>query len=215
MPAAGRGERLGGALPKALLPLAGEPMLCRAVANLLACPLVGPVVVAAPTHLVDDVSRLLPPAVTVVAGGADRRASVAAALGALPAEVAVVLVHDAARPLAPPDLMSRVAEAVLAGAPAVVPAMDVCDTIKRVDADSHVRETLDRSHLRAVQTPQGFRRDVLAAAHARGPGPATDDAALVERLGYPVLVVPGDPLAMKITTAVDLTVATALLEAAR
>lgn len=211
MPAAGRGDRLGGATPKALRPLAGVPMLCRAVAALQACPLVGAVVVAVPENFVDDVIGLLPRTVTVVAGGVDRRASVAAALAALPAGLDVVLVHDAARPLAPPELVARVAEAVLAGAAAVVPAMAVTDTIKRVDDRSLVRETLAREHLRAVQTPQGFRRDVLEAAHARSPGEVTDDAGLVEHLGYPVLVVPGDARAMKVTTAADLVIAAALL----
>ncbi len=139
----------------------------------------------------------------LVAGGAERGDSVLAGLRALPDELAIVLVHDAARAFAPADVFARVAEAVRAGHPAVVPGQPVVDTIKSVDAAGVVTGTPDRQSLRAVQTPQGFDRATLAGAHAQG-SLATDDAALVERLGVPVLVVDGHPDAFKVTTAADL-----------
>jgi len=141
--------------------------------------------------------------VTVVAGGAERTHSVAAGLAALRDDVDVVLVHDAARCLAPASLFDRLAAAVRDGADAVVPGLPVADTIKQVDADGVVVATPERSSLRAIQTPQAFRRSVLADAHASGVE-ATDDAALVERLGGRVVVVEGDELAFKVTTAADL-----------
>lgn len=141
--------------------------------------------------------------VTVVAGGAERTHSVAAGLAALRADVDVVLVHDAARCLAPASLFDRLVAAVREGADAVVPGLPVTDTIKQVDADGVVIATPERSSLRAVQTPQGFRRTMLTQAHASG-AEATDDAALVERAGGRVVVIDGDALAFKVTTADDL-----------
>ncbi|EWS99822.1 2-C-methyl-D-erythritol 4-phosphate cytidylyltransferase [Intrasporangium oryzae NRRL B-24470] len=148
--------------------------------------------------------------VGVVPGGAERGDSVAAGLAALSPEVSVVLVHDAARCLTPVAVFERVVAAVRAGAPAVVPGTAVVDTIKQVDETGRVVATPERSMLRAVQTPQGFRRDVLERAHALS-SDATDDAALVERLGEPVLVVDGDALAFKVTTPADLDAARRIL----
>jgi 2-C-methyl-D-erythritol 4-phosphate cytidylyltransferase len=145
-----------------------------------------------------------------VAGGAERGESVAAGLAALSSDVEIVLVHDAARCLTPVEVFDRVVAAVRSGAPAVVPGLAVVDTIKEVDDSGTVIGTPDRGRLRAVQTPQGFRLDVLLRAHAL-PDSATDDAALVERLGEPVLVVDGDPRALKITIADDLDTAARIL----
>jgi 2-C-methyl-D-erythritol 4-phosphate cytidylyltransferase len=156
-------------------------------------------------------------AVTTVAGGATRQESVLAALRCLPPEVDTVLVHDAARPLAPVTLIDAVARAVRGGAPAVVPGLPVTDTVKRVDPRGLVVETPPREHLRAIQTPQGFARAVLERAHALpasalpASGAVTDDAGLVELLGEPVLVIPGHPDAFKITHPDDLVRAEALL----
>ena len=149
----------------------------------------------------------------MVSGGDTRQDSVARALLALPLDVEVVLVHDAARPLAPTALVDAVAAAVHAGADAVVPALPVADTIKRIDEAGAVIETVDRSVLRAVQTPQGFRRDLLTEAHAAADPdePATDDAGLVEALGRTVMVIPGDDEALKVTRPFDLVVAEAVL----
>lgn len=138
-----------------------------------------------------------------VAGGTTRSESVRAGLDAVPADATVVCVHDAARPLAGPDLFRRVLDAVARGADGAVPGLPVADTIKIVDAAGAVVSTPQRALLRAVQTPQAFRADVLRAAHAdRGEG--TDDAELVERAGGRVVVVEGDPVNRKITHLDDL-----------
>lgn len=216
---AGRGERLGAGGPKALRSLGGVPMLVHAVRALSAASSVGHVVVAAPPADVERTQALLVgqhPGATlrVVPGGATRHESVAAALAVLPTSVTVVLVHDAARALAPGTLADAVAAAVTAGAEAVVPGLAVTDTVKQVSGDVVVA-TLDRTELRAVQTPQGFRRETLERAHREvsgGTGPAaTDDAGLVERLGLPVVVVPGDDDAFKVTRPLDLLLAEAVL----
>jgi 2-C-methyl-D-erythritol 4-phosphate cytidylyltransferase len=208
--AAGLGLRLGAGTPKALQLLAGQPLLAHALARVTAAPSVGCVVVAAPPAEVAAVRQLAGPEVTVVAGGQTRQASVAAALAAVPDGYGIVLVHDAARALAPTALVEAVAAAVRDGAEAVIPVLPVVDTIKEVAAGTVVG-TVDRSVLRAVQTPQGFRRAVLAAAHAAGADEHTDDAGLVEKLGLPVGTVPGDEAAFKITRPVDLVFAEALL----
>jgi len=148
----------------------------------------------------------------VVTGGATRQDSVARALLALPADVDVVLVHDAARPLVPSELVSAVVAEVRRGHEAVIPALPVTDTIKQVDAQDDVVGTPDRSVLRAVQTPQGFDRSVLQAAHAAADvDSATDDAALVERQGVSVRVILGHEEAFKVTRPIDLVLAEAVL----
>jgi len=223
VPAAGRGERLGPGAPKALRSIAGEPILVHAVRTLIACGRVDIVVVAAPPG--DGVARVqgllasLPGEIVVVEGGGTRQESVAFALAAVPAGCDVVLVHDAARALTPGALIREVVGAVESGAEAVIPVLQVADTIKSVDSGGAlVIATVDRSTLRAVQTPQGFRREVLAKAHAAaaaaGPGgAATDDAGLVERIGVPVTVIPGHVEAFKVTTPFDLVLAEAVLAA--
>ena len=215
VPAAGAGVRLGPGAPKALRPLAGEPLLVHAVRRIAAAPSVHTIVVAAPAADVHSVRAMLAPVapVTVVPGGAERQASVAAALAAVPAGPEIVLVHDAARALTPPELVESVAEAVRSGHDAVIPVLPVVDTIKEVDAGERVLGTVDRSALRAVQTPQGFRRSVLAAAHAAAGDPLTDDAGLVEKQGVPVVCVAGSELALKITRPFDLALAEHLLAA--
>ncbi|MFV2113442.1 2-C-methyl-D-erythritol 4-phosphate cytidylyltransferase [Micromonospora sp. LOL_025] len=213
VPAAGAGVRLGPGRPKALRLLGGEPLLVHAVRRLAAAPSVHTIVVAAPAAEVAAVRDLLAPVapVTVVPGGAERQASVAAALAAVPAGPEIVLVHDAARALTPPDLVESVAAAVRAGNDAVIPVLPVVDTIKEVGPDEVVLGTVDRSALRAVQTPQGFRRAVLTAAHAAAGDPLTDDAGLVEKQGVPVSCVPGSEYALKVTRPFDLALAEHLL----
>jgi 2-C-methyl-D-erythritol 4-phosphate cytidylyltransferase len=171
------------------------------------------IVVAAPPADVEAVRALLTPIVPVlvVAGGAERQESVATALAAVPADVEIVLVHDAARALTPPGLIESVAAAVRGGLPAVIPVLPVIDTIKEVGPGEVVRGTVDRSVLRSVQTPQGFRHDVLTTAHAAATDPLTDDAGLVEKAGVAVTCVPGSDLALKITRPLDLVLAEALL----
>jgi 2-C-methyl-D-erythritol 4-phosphate cytidylyltransferase len=209
--AAGLGIRLGPGGPKALRSLRGEPLLTHAVRRVSAAPSVGCVVVAAPVDGVETVRALVGPDVIVVAGGATRQASVAAALAAVPDRFAIVLVHDAARALAPPELVERVAAAVREGHAAVIPALPVVDTIKQVHSTGAVAGTLDRSVLRAVQTPQGFQRAALERAHAAAVDEHTDDAGMVEKLGLAVWTVPGDEAALKITRPFDLAVAELLL----
>lgn len=218
VPAAGMGVRMGPGAPKALRRLAGVPLLVHAVRRLCAAPSTGLVVVAAPPGAVADVEAMLTPVVPgsgpglrVVAGGETRQESVAAALSAVPAEFDLVLVHDAARALAPPELVESVAAALRGGSAAVVPALPVVDTIKQVGTAGQIVATVDREALRAVQTPQGFRRAVLEAAHAAATRSHTDDAGLVERAGTRVDTVPGDDRALKITRPFDLLVAEALL----
>jgi 2-C-methyl-D-erythritol 4-phosphate cytidylyltransferase len=213
VPAAGAGLRLGPGGPKALRLLAGEPLLVHAIRRVAAAPSVRMIVVAAPAAEVEAVRDLLAPVapVTVVAGGAERQESVALALAAVPAQIGIVLVHDAARALTPPQLIESVAAAVRDGHPAVIPALPVVDTIKEVDPGDLVLGTVDRSVLRSVQTPQGFRHDVLAAVHAAAADAHTDDAGLVEKAGLPVICVPGSELALKITRPLDLVLAEALL----
>jgi 2-C-methyl-D-erythritol 4-phosphate cytidylyltransferase len=215
VPAAGAGTRLGPGAPKALRELAGQPLLVHAVRRLTAAPSVGCVVIAAPPGAAAAVTELLRGHVTtglmVVEGGASRQESVALALAATPPEFPIVLVHDAARALTPPELIERVAAAVRAGHDAVIPVLPVVDTIKQVDSSDGVLATIDRSALRAVQTPQGFRREILAAAHRAAADDLTDDAGLAEKLGCRVHCVPGHEAALKITRPFDLAVAELLL----
>ncbi|MEU4530991.1 2-C-methyl-D-erythritol 4-phosphate cytidylyltransferase [Micromonospora ureilytica] len=215
VPAAGAGVRLGPGRPKALRLLAGEPLLVHAVRRLAAAPSVHTIVVAAPAAEVQAVRELLAPVapVIVVPGGAERQASVAAALAAVPTGPTIVLVHDAARALTPSELVESVAAAVRGGLDAVIPVLPVVDTIKEVGADEVVLGTIDRSALRAVQTPQGFRRAVLSAAHAAAGDSLTDDAGLVEKQGVAVSCVPGSEYAVKITRPFDLALAEHLLAA--
>lgn len=212
--AAGAGLRLAADRPKAFVELAGRPLFVHAVQRLVDSAVLDLVVVVVPPGLVESAGeRLAPwPQARVVAGGGTRHASVTAGLAALDPQVEGVLVHDAARCLAPPSLIGAVAGALEAGHVAVVPGLALADTVKRVDREGHVLETLDRAALRAVQTPQGFALPVLREAHRRAPDELhTDDAALVEGCGHDVLVIPGDPHALKITTPADLAVAQFLL----
>ncbi|WP_054816700.1 2-C-methyl-D-erythritol 4-phosphate cytidylyltransferase [Nocardia arizonensis] len=215
VPAAGRGVRLGANMPKAFVEVGGSPMVRLAVEGLLASGAVDRIIVMVPADLVESAVALLPgssvspaDAVQVVVGGAERTDSVRAGIAAAP-DAAYFLVHDAARALTPPRLIAEVAAELRAGHAAVVPALPVVDTIKAVDGSGTVTGTPDRAGLRAIQTPQGFAADLLRAAYAADVA-ATDDAGLVELLGARVRTVPGDPMAFKITTALDLTLAETL-----
>jgi 2-C-methyl-D-erythritol 4-phosphate cytidylyltransferase len=153
-----------------------------------------------------------PPGVLLATGGATRSASVRAGLACLPDDADVVVVHDAARPLASRELFGRVIAAVHSGADAAVPGVAVSDTVKRVSGD-RVVETVPRENLVVVQTPQAFRRAALQAAHA-GDGVDTDDAALVEADGGSVVVVEGESRNVKVTVAGDLELVQVLIERA-
>src|SRR5262245_38542221 len=207
--AAGRGLRAGGNLPKQYRAVAGETVIRPSLAVFRSHSEIGcvqPVIHADDVLLFKEATaglELLP----AVFGGATRQASVRAGLEALaPSPPAIVLVHDAARPFVSPALISR-AIAAAASTGAAIPALDVTDTVKRVDASGRVRETLDRTVLRTVQTPQAFRFDVLLDAHRRalaaGREDFTDDAALAEWAGLDVTVFPGESGNVKLTTADD------------
>lgn len=215
VPAAGSGERLRAGIPKAFCELDGRTLLERAVVGLLRSGVVDQVVAAVPADRIDAAKRLLGERAIVVAGGAGRAESVRLALSGVPGTPEFVLVHDAARALTPPPLITRVVAELRAGHPAVVPALPLHDTIKAVDANGVVLGTPERAGLRAVQTPQGFASDLLLRAYQRAAdtadATATDDASLVEQIGGQVRVVDGDPLAFKITTPLDLLLAEAIV----
>lgn len=213
--AAGRGQRLGGEVPKQFLPLAGVPMLLWSVRAFVDHPAVVHVVLVLPSEVVRVPPSWLAPhlghGLTAVPGGEERTDSVAAGLAALAPAARHVLVHDAARPFVSRDVIDRIVAAVHRGVSAV-PAVPVADTVKEVDpARPHVVvRTMPRDRLIRAQTPQGFPRQVLADAHAaarRDRVTGTDDAALVERLGGVVEAVPGDPANLKVTTSDDLVLA--------
>ena len=215
VPAAGSGERLAAGAPKAFVNLGGRPMLEWALAGLRDSGVVDSVVVAVPPGRTDEAKLVFGGEAVIVAGGADRTESVRLALTAV-GDPDFVLVHDAARALTPPSLIARVVHALESGHAAVVPALPLTDTIKSVDANGVVLGTPERAGLRAVQTPQGFRADVLRRAYERaGAGGFTDDASMVEQFGGQVQVVEGDPLAFKITTPMDLLLAEAVLAGAQ
>ncbi|MFJ6832954.1 2-C-methyl-D-erythritol 4-phosphate cytidylyltransferase [Streptomyces sp. NPDC091209] len=224
IPAAGRGVRLGPGAPKALRALNGTPMLIHAVRAMAASRAVSLVVVVAPPDGTAEVKTLLDahalPDRTdflVVPGGDRRQESVKYGLDALPPGIDIVLVHDAARPLVPVDTVDAVIEAVRDGAPAVVPALPLADTVKEVEPAAVAGEpepvvaTPERARLRAVQTPQGFDRETLVRAHETVTDNVTDDASMVEQLGVRVVVVPGHAEAFKVTRPLDLVLAEAVL----
>lgn len=217
--AAGSGERLGAGGPKALVPVAGRPMFEHSLIAFRAAASVGPVVVVVPPGHEDQFRDALDPerAESLVAGGPARSLSVANGLAALDREGAdceIVAVHDAARPLVAPELIDRSVEMLekSADVDAVIAAAPVTDTIKKVAAGGRVEQTVDRSALRAVQTPQVFRRSALAAALAAGdPESATDDASLVEDAGGSVVVIDAPSFNIKVTVPEDLAIAEALI----
>jgi 2-C-methyl-D-erythritol 4-phosphate cytidylyltransferase/2-C-methyl-D-erythritol 2,4-cyclodiphosphate synthase len=216
--AAGSGARLGRPVPKAFVELAGSPILARAIDGVLSGAEPAQVILVVPAELMDEARsvavRAAGPAaagfLTIVAGGPTRQASVAAGLSALAPDVDTVLVHDAARCLTPPALFDRVVARVRETGRGVIPALPVTDTVKRV-SDDVVQETVDRSELRQVQTPQGFPRVPLLEAYSRAEREYTDDAAVVAAAGLDVLVVEGSDRAFKITTPWDLQRAERLL----
>jgi 2-C-methyl-D-erythritol 4-phosphate cytidylyltransferase/2-C-methyl-D-erythritol 2,4-cyclodiphosphate synthase len=208
--AAGSGSRLGHAEPKAFVELRGVTILERALRGVFESSEPAQVIVVAPSgrlaaaqHIANIAAGAASEAVTVVAGGETRQGSVAAALAALDETIEVVLVHDAARALTSAALIDRVVRAVAPGI-GVIPALPVSDTIKRIGARELVVETVDRSELVHVQTPQGFPRAELVAAYAAAERDYTDDAALFSAAGHEVAVVEGEARAFKITTPWDL-----------
>lgn len=205
---AGLGNRLGANLPKALIQIEGISLVERAFSAL--SKVVDEIVITSPEGFADEFSKIVGESAKVITGGVLRSDSVKLALKSLSPSVEYVLVHDAARGLATSDLASRVLAELKGGELAVIPALAVVDTIKAVDVEGYVRNTPDRSALRAVQTPQGFTTSVLKRAHEASED-ATDDAALVEAIGVKVKTIAGEALAMKVTNPEDIALAVSLL----
>jgi 2-C-methyl-D-erythritol 4-phosphate cytidylyltransferase len=207
--AAGSGERLGADRPKAFVALGDRVLLAESLERLDGSDWIDAIVVAVPVEWVEAAIVLAEELVAskvaaVVPGGATRGESVRAALAEVPTEALVVLVHDAARPLVDEAVIERVLAPLAEGFDAVVPGLPVADTVKRVDGGV-VAETVDRSSLVTVQTPQAFSADALRRAYAGDdPVDATDCASLVEARGGRVRVVEGDPRLLKVTTRADL-----------
>ena len=199
--AAGMGHRLGANLPKSLVKLIDKTLLEHAVANL--APVAQLLIVTAPAGYEEEYKKLLGEEVEVITGGVLRSDSIRIAIAKIPNNYEYVLVHDAARALASTRLASEVINQLIRGQQAVIPTLEVIDTIKEVDNQGYVRNTLNRAALKIVQTPQGFSRSVLERAHQASED-ATDDAALVEALGIKVKTIAGEDQAFKITTKGDI-----------
>ena len=206
--AAGSGERFGATLPKALITLGNRTLIEHAVDAL--SPVVSEIVICAPAGYEKQIQELVGNEITVVVGGRTRSESVRAGIAALSGNNKYVLVHDAARALATTELAHKVLAALESGEVAVIPGVELIDTVKCVDDKGHVTATPDRGTLRRVQTPQGFDLEVLKQAHA-SKAEATDDGALVEAIGHKVLIVKGEERALKITTPSDLATALSIL----
>lgn len=225
--AAGAGERLGAAVPKAFAGLAGVSLLVRSLRTLRSSLAVDPIVIVVPEGWQSEALRLMADSgitgeVGIVTGGSTRRDSVARGLEALRSDLEAILCHDAARPLASVGLVDRVTERLWASrhspagggeeADGVVPIVPSRDTIKRVRG-GWVVETIPREELGLVQTPQAFRAEALREAHSRAPTgeAASDDAVLLEAAGFRVAVVEGERYNLKVTTEEDLRMAELLL----
>jgi 2-C-methyl-D-erythritol 4-phosphate cytidylyltransferase len=216
--AAGSGERLGADRPKAFVRLGERPLLAESLERLDASGWVDEIVVAAPPGWEEPVILLAEElgcskVSSCVPGGATRTESVRLGLAEVPEEAAVVLVHDAARPLLDDEVIERVVTALTDGWDGAIPALPVADTIKRVEGE-RVVETLDRDALRAVQTPQAFVADALRRAlfsDSEPNSPWTDCSAAVEASGGRIKIVDGDPRLAKVTDAADLERVAALL----
>lgn len=202
--AAGSGERFGASIPKALIQLGDRTLIEHAVSSISS--VADQIIVTAPSGYEKEIQILVGDGITVVTGGATRSESVRIGLSKVSAGAEYVLIHDAARALASPDLAKRVVAALKNGDVAVIPGLAQTDTVKIVDDSGIVSSTPDRATMRRVQTPQGFTHELISQSHAQS-GEATDDAALVESLGKPVRVIDGEERAIKITTPADMATA--------
>ena len=216
IPASGVGTRFGAALPKQFLELKGEPILRRTIAAFAQMDMIDEIAVAVPTGYAKMVEGYGFNKVRhIVEGEANRAASVYKALKRLPKDTEIVLIHDGVRPFVTAELIQTVADAVKKHGAAIA-CTPVTDTIKQAAPAMQIEKTLDRNQLWRAQTPQGFTYDIIMQAYRQAEKngilhQATDDSALVERLGIPVYIVPSSPRNIKITTAEDLAVAEAFL----
>ncbi len=219
VPAAGKGLRLGSPLPKTLIPLQGQPIIHWTVKALEQTTIVDTIVLVAPPDALDTFERLRREAkwqkvTAIVPGGDDRQQSVWKGLQAMPSETEWVIVHDGARPLVTPELITAVWEAAVEIGTAAIAALPCTETVKRSLDGAIVTETVNREQFWIAQTPQVFAAELLKEAHQKALQDGfvgTDDAVLVERLGIPVRLVMGDPKNLKITHPVDLLLAELVL----
>jgi 2-C-methyl-D-erythritol 4-phosphate cytidylyltransferase len=221
VPAAGRGLRMGGSVPKQFLSLGGEPLIVQSLRTLQAAPVVDQIILAVPSADIDYcekeiVSRHRFTKVTkVVAGGAERQDSVRHALAQVPIDTEIVIIHDAVRPFMTQGMIAEVVVAARKEGAAII-ALPMRDTVKQVRADGMIERTVDRAPLWLAQTPQAFRRDWIEKAHEKAYAEgirATDDAFLVEWLGYAVTVVEGSGENIKVTRPEDMVIGEAILAA--
>lgn len=220
IPASGTGSRFSPTRDKLLEPLVGIPVLVRTLQAFLDCPdITGIVMVTNPQNQLryqDFINRCLPQnTIQWTLGGATRRDSVYQGLQALPDSASIVVIHDAARPLISPKLISQSIQSIKEGAAGAIAALPIYDTVKRVQAGTtEIQSTLDRNELWRAQTPQTFQRDLLLQAHRQIPSESiiTDDAQLMEMAGFsPVQLIPGNEANLKITNATDIALAESLL----
>jgi 2-C-methyl-D-erythritol 4-phosphate cytidylyltransferase len=215
--AAGRGDRLGLDRPKAFAKLRARPLLAESLERLEASDWIEAIVIVAPPEW-EEPSILVAEEIgagkvtACVPGGATRAESVRAGVAEVEPDALVVLVHDAARPVLPEEVVERVLAPLGDGWEGAVPALPVADTLKRASEDGSVFETVDRTGLHAVQTPQAFLAPVLRTALTGDLDDASDCAALVERRGGKVLLVEGDRRLLKVTTQADLAFVETLLD---
>jgi 2-C-methyl-D-erythritol 4-phosphate cytidylyltransferase len=219
VPAAGRGLRMGGSVPKQFLSLGGEPLIIQSLRMLQAAPVVDRIILAVPSAEVEYceheiVSRHGFTKVTqVVVGGAERQDSVRCALAQVPSDTEIVLIHDAVRPFVTLRMIAEVVAAARKEGAAII-ALPMRDTVKQVRTDGLIERTVDRTPLWLAQTPQAFRRDWIETAHRKAQAEgvrATDDAFLVEWLGHSVAVVEGSGENIKVTRPEDLVIGEAIL----
>ncbi len=219
VPAAGRGLRMGGSIPKQFLALGGEPLIIQSLLALQAAAVVDQIILAVPSADIDYCKREIvakhrfTKVTKVVAGGAERQDSVRHALAEVPSGTEIVLVHDAVRPFLTQGMIDEVVAAARKHGAAIV-ALPMRDTVKQVRPDGMIDRTVDRAPLWLAQTPQAFRRDWIETAHRKAHAEgvrATDDAFLVEWLGHAVAVVEGSGENIKVTRPEDLVIGEAIL----
>lgn len=219
VPAAGRGLRMGGSVPKQFLSLGGEPLIIQSLRMLQAAPVVDRIILAVPSAEVEYCKREIvtrhgfTKVTKVVVGGAERQDSVKCALDQVPSDTEIVLIHDAVRPFVTLQMIAEVVAAARKEGAAII-ALPMRDTVKQVRTDGMIERTVDRTPLWLAQTPQAFRRDWIETAHKKAHAEgvrATDDAFLVEWLGYSIAVVEGNGENIKVTRPEDLVIGEAIL----
>ena len=221
VPAAGQGLRMGGSVPKQFLSIGGEPLIVQSLRILQAAPVIDQIIIAVPSADIEYCENEIvaqyrfTKVAKVVAGGAERQDSVRYALAQVPSDTDIVLIHDAVRPFLTQRMIDEVVAAARKEGAAIV-ALPMRDTVKHVRMDGMIERTVDRAPLWLAQTPQAFRRDWIETAHRKGHTEgvcATDDAFLVEWLGYSVSVVEGSGENIKVTRPEDMVIGEAILSA--